>query len=258
MRSSVFALILRQRPEALRLRRFPQLLDRRDPELLPDPAAGLEAGVREAEELGDTEGFAPSAWSAPRSRPPLTIWTICRIVLPIPGKSFARPSSASWAIGAPGGPGRPPGGTRAPGTAVVEPEQVGEEVELLGHIRVAREGHRHAVDDMERRSGRRIASRACSGQPLTSLKGSDSFPRDLCLPPDLQRAATWSRWSIGCGTSRRRRPRARHRRQLAGWHRRDRRSAGGRAASSPRAPPVAGRKGSGRRGLRRVPAALEL
>ena len=98
--------------------------------------------------------LAPCAWSAPRSRPLSTIWTIfSSIVLPIPGSSFARPSSASWAI-------EPAfSRTRCGGAAVGDHaerglarqlEQVGEQLELVGDVTVPRQGLGHASDHRER------------------------------------------------------------------------------------------------------------
>ena len=82
--------------------------------------------------------------------PVSTIWTIfSSIVLPIPGSSFARPSSASCAIE----PRvlahplrRPAVGDHAERRLARQLEQVGEELELVGDVTVARQCLGHASD----------------------------------------------------------------------------------------------------------------
>ena len=69
---------------------------------------------------------------------------------PIPGSSFASPSSASWATGPPRlahARGRAAVGEHAEGGLALDLEQVGQQLELLGHIRVPRERRRHHGDD---------------------------------------------------------------------------------------------------------------
>ena len=80
-----------------------------------------------------------------------TIWTILSwIVAPIPGSSLALPSSASWATGPPRlahARGRSAVGEHPEGRLAFDLQQVGQQLELLGHLRVARERRRHHGDD---------------------------------------------------------------------------------------------------------------
>ena len=86
--------------------------------------------------------------------PSSTIWTIfSSIVLPIPDRSFARPVERELrdrAAGLAHALRRAAVGERAELVAAFELEEVGQELELVGHVCVARERFRHHRDDMDR------------------------------------------------------------------------------------------------------------
>ena len=128
-----------------------QLGQRRHAELLPDLAHRLRAEARDvAGTRPPRAGSSCAASRAPRSRPCSTIWTILSwIVAPIPGSSFAVPVERQLGdrrarlAHARGGAAV---GEHAEGGLAFDLQQVGQELELLGHVRVARERLRHDSD----------------------------------------------------------------------------------------------------------------
>src|SRR4029453_11896973 len=140
-----------QRAESLRLCGLAEVLDGRDAELLPDPPSCLRP------ERGEPQEFRDTGWG------PLLSFFQCldlalvddlddlaldRLADPgqIFGLAFQRELCDRAARGA----------NLVRGTAVgehaklllaVQLEQIGQQIELLGHLRVARQGHSHRVDD---------------------------------------------------------------------------------------------------------------
>ena len=146
----------RQRAQPLRLRRLAQLLERRDPELLPDLPRALRPEPGQAHEEDDlVAGSRPCASSARGSRRPRRSGrssprSSCRSPA-APSRGRRRASSAT---------GADVSRTRVRGAAVggdaeavvaADLREVGEQIELIGHVRVPRQRRRHPGDDMRRR-----------------------------------------------------------------------------------------------------------
>ncbi len=136
-----------QGPEAFGLGRLAQLVERRDAELLPDPARGLRPERGQAQELGHAGG---DLLLAPRQRLDLArvddLDDLALDRLADPGQVLRvavdrelrdRPGSRADLVG------RPSIREHAELLLAVELEQIGEQVELFGHIGVPRQSCCH-------------------------------------------------------------------------------------------------------------------
>ena len=222
--------------QLVRLGSRAQPSDRRDPELLPDPARGLRPEPGSRRKRTSSSGTAAFRFVSACISPSSTTWTIfSSIVLPIPCSSFARPSSASSRPGrlSRGSGGGAPVGADPEGVGAVELDQVGEQVELVGELAVPG----------QRRAPRTAIIRAVMARPSACPTYNERENLEPMVRALGERAA-------------RRRPRARDRRQLAGRDGRARRRARGRAAVRRRAAPRRARRGSGPRTSRASARAL--
>src|ERR671910_167 len=139
----------RQRPELLGLRRLAQVVHGRDPQVLPDPPCRLGTECRQAQELGDAGRDALLALGQRLDLAGLDDLDDLgldrlpdsREVLGLAGERLLcdRPGRRADLVG------RPPVCQHAALLLPVELEELGKEVELLGHLRVPGHGRRHVT-----------------------------------------------------------------------------------------------------------------